>query len=82
MATTVITDIDAETYTVIRTNQEAAKRVEAYHAANFPEVKELVMSLETVAENRRKIASICERLRSREAALTRVSELASLVEKS
>jgi hypothetical protein len=74
MATPLL-DLDAETYAVIRANQEAAKRVEAYHAAQpYTEPKELVMSMETVEANRRKVEAICAKLRSREAALTRVAE--------
>lgn len=62
-------DLDEETYAVINANNAAAMRLDALIPV---QPKELVMSLETVAEQRRKVDIICGRLRAREAALTRI----------
>lgn len=63
-------DLDEETYAVIRANNEAALKLEAFSSSQ-QEPKELIMSMESVMEQRRKADLIAQRLRSREAALTR-----------
>jgi hypothetical protein len=65
-----LTDLDAETYAVIRLNQEAARRIEERQAFLNPP-KELVISLEAVAKNHHKIEAICAKFRAREATLSR-----------
>jgi hypothetical protein len=56
-------DDDEEVYARIRANVAAQRRLEAWAPPSAP--KELIMSIESVHEQRRKIAEIAARLRSR-----------------
>jgi hypothetical protein len=58
-----VSDLDAETYAVIARNVEANRRLQSLGPPDAP--KERVMSLETVMEQRRKIAAISARLSER-----------------
>ena len=60
---------DEKAYAMIRANVEANRRLESFYPPCAP--VELIMSMETVLEQRRKIAEICARMRAREAGMTR-----------
>jgi hypothetical protein len=60
-------DLDKETYAILAANNEAAKRIEA-HRQRAP--VELIMSIETVIAQAKKVEEICTRMRARAAALT------------
>jgi hypothetical protein len=62
-------DEDEEVWARIAMNTEDARRVEALSPPRSP--VELIMSMETVLEQRRKIAEVSARLRSRAASWTR-----------
>ena len=60
-----MSDLDAETYAVIAVNVKANLRLQSFQPPEAP--KELVMSLETVMEQRRKVAAILARFKERSA---------------
>ena len=56
-------DLDEQVCAIIRANVEANRRLESFYAPDPP--KELVMSLDTVKEQHRKIYEIASRMRAR-----------------
>jgi hypothetical protein len=56
-------DLDEQVCAIIRANVEANRRLESFYAPDPP--KELVMSLDTVKEQHRKVNEIASRMRAR-----------------
>jgi hypothetical protein len=56
-------DLDEQVCAIIRANVEANRRLESFYAPDPP--KELVMSLDTVKEQQRKVHVIASRMRAR-----------------
>jgi hypothetical protein len=56
-------DLDEQVCAIIRANVEANRRLESFYKPDPP--KELVMSLDTVKEQHRKIHEIASRMRAR-----------------